>query len=227
MHHALNPDQYRGVFGSDGEKYAKDVQEIIDFGTSGHAAAFISEAIQVNALRSFIQAYKGTSLILYYRWWYSKYSKYSKLSIKHFKWQGVGGILELAPGYLPAVYKSIRQADGLCIADEVQSRFARRGCHFWGFEAHGVVPDIITVAKVTNYSANPVLTWQRRGFRVQLADAMASTSLPALRDRSVGVQPPLLVKHWGGGGCFQTLGWKEDNTQTLGVSRLLPLNIKA
>ena len=52
---------------------------------------------------------------------------------------------------------------------------------------------------------------------------MASTSLPALRDRSVKVQPPLLVKHWGGGGCFQTLGWKVDKTQTLGVSGLLPL----
>lgn len=47
VHHALNPDQYRGVFGSDGEKYAKDVQEIIDFGTSGRVAGFISEAIQV------------------------------------------------------------------------------------------------------------------------------------------------------------------------------------
>lgn len=47
MHHALNPDAYRGVFGSDGEKYAKDVEEIIDFGTSGRVAGFISEAIQV------------------------------------------------------------------------------------------------------------------------------------------------------------------------------------
>jgi len=47
VHHALNPDQYRGVFGSDGEKYARDVQEIIDFGTSGQVAGFISEAIQV------------------------------------------------------------------------------------------------------------------------------------------------------------------------------------
>lgn len=47
MHHALNPDQYRGIFGSDGEKYAKDVEEIIDFGTSGRVAGFISEAIQV------------------------------------------------------------------------------------------------------------------------------------------------------------------------------------
>ena len=69
----------------------------------------------------------------------------------------------------------------------------------------------------------PVLTWQWRGFRVRSAAAVASTSLPALRGRSVGVQPPLLVKHWGGGGCFQTLGWKVDKTQTLGVSGLLPL----
>ncbi|KAG1338106.1 alanine--glyoxylate aminotransferase 2, mitochondrial [Cocos nucifera] len=106
VHHALNPDQYRGVFGSDGEKYAKDVQEIIEYGTSGQVAGFISEAIQ-----------------------------------------GVGGILELAPGYLPAVYKIIKKAGGLCIADEVQAGFSRTGSHFWGFEAHGVVPDIVTMAK--------------------------------------------------------------------------------
>ncbi|KAL6574519.1 hypothetical protein OROMI_011804 [Orobanche minor] len=106
VHHALNPDPYRGPFGSDGEKYAKDVDDLIQFGTSGHVAAFISEAIQ-----------------------------------------GVGGIIELAPGYLPAVYSSIRKAGGLCIADEVQSGFARTGSHFWGFENQGVVPDIVTMAK--------------------------------------------------------------------------------
>ncbi|KAK4407666.1 Alanine--glyoxylate aminotransferase 23, mitochondrial [Sesamum angolense] len=61
--------------------------------------------------------------------------------------EGVGGIMELAPGYLPAVYDSIRKAGGLCIADEVQSGFARTGSHFWGFEAHDVVPDIVTMAK--------------------------------------------------------------------------------
>ncbi|XP_030538663.1 alanine--glyoxylate aminotransferase 2 homolog 3, mitochondrial-like [Rhodamnia argentea] len=106
VHHALNPDPYRGVFGSDGEKYARDVQELIEFGTSGNVAGFISEAIQ-----------------------------------------GVGGIIELAPGYLPAVYSSIRKAGGLCIADEVQAGYARTGSHFWGFESHGVVPDIVTMAK--------------------------------------------------------------------------------
>lgn len=60
----------------------------------------------------------------------------------------MGGIIELAPGYLPAVYSSIKKAGGLCIADEVQAGFARTGTHFWGFEAHGVVPDIVTMAKV-------------------------------------------------------------------------------
>ena len=50
VHHALNPDPYRGMFGSDGEKYARDVQDLIDFGTSGHVAGFISEAIQVSAM---------------------------------------------------------------------------------------------------------------------------------------------------------------------------------
>lgn len=47
VHHAVNPDPYRGVFGADGEKYANDVQDLIDFGTSGHVAGFMCEAIQV------------------------------------------------------------------------------------------------------------------------------------------------------------------------------------
>jgi alanine-glyoxylate transaminase/(R)-3-amino-2-methylpropionate-pyruvate transaminase len=49
VHHAVNPDPYRGAFGSDAEKYARDVKEIIEFGTTGHVAGFISEAIQVRA----------------------------------------------------------------------------------------------------------------------------------------------------------------------------------
>lgn len=50
VHHAMNPDPYRGVFGSDGEKYAKDVHDLIQFGTSGNVAGFICEAIQVTFL---------------------------------------------------------------------------------------------------------------------------------------------------------------------------------
>lgn len=55
----------------------------------------------------------------------------------------------MAPGYLPVVYNAIKKAGGLFIADEVQAGFGRTGSHFWGFEAHNVVPDIVTIAKVT------------------------------------------------------------------------------
>ena len=54
MHHALNPDQYRGVFGSDGLKYARDVDDIVTYGTSGRVGAFIAEAIQVHILLFFL-----------------------------------------------------------------------------------------------------------------------------------------------------------------------------
>ncbi|GMP24501.1 hypothetical protein CsSME_00001749 [Camellia sinensis var. sinensis] len=107
VHLALNPDPYSGVFGSDREKYARDVEDLITFGAPGHVAGFISEAIQ-----------------------------------------GVGGIIELAPGYFHVVYSSIKKVGGLCIADEVQSGFAHTGSHFWGFETQGIVLDIVTMAKV-------------------------------------------------------------------------------
>lgn len=71
--------------------------------------------------------------------------------------------MELAPGYLPAVYKTIKKAGGLCIADEVQSGFARPGSHFWGFEAHGVTPDIVTMAKVI-ISQNILVIHQQLGY---------------------------------------------------------------
>ncbi|GLU17887.1 hypothetical protein SLE2022_342350 [Rubroshorea leprosula] len=106
IQHALNPDPYRGEFGSDGKRYAKDVEELIQYGTSGRIAGFFSEAIQ-----------------------------------------GVGGIVELAPGYLPVAYDIVRKAGGLCVADEIQSGYARTGSHFWAFESHGVIPDIVTMAK--------------------------------------------------------------------------------
>ncbi|MBM4112904.1 MAG: aspartate aminotransferase family protein [Phycisphaerae bacterium] len=60
---------------------------------------------------------------------------------------GVGGAIEMPPGYLIEVYSSVRAAGGLCIADEVQTGFGRTGDAFWGFQNHGVTPDIVTLAK--------------------------------------------------------------------------------
>lgn len=50
IHHVLNPNPYRGAFGSDAQRYAEDVQDHIDHGTSGKVAGFIAETIQVCAL---------------------------------------------------------------------------------------------------------------------------------------------------------------------------------
>lgn len=36
---------------------------------------------------------------------------------------------------------------GLYMADEVQSGFGRTGDHIWGFEADGVVPGVVVMAK--------------------------------------------------------------------------------
>jgi len=61
--------------------------------------------------------------------------------------QGVGGTVVLPDGYLRHAYAHVREAGGLCIADEVQPGFGRTGTHYWGFETQGVVPDIVTMAK--------------------------------------------------------------------------------
>jgi 4-aminobutyrate aminotransferase-like enzyme/Ser/Thr protein kinase RdoA (MazF antagonist) len=40
-----------------------------------------------------------------------------------------------------------RAAGGLFVADEVQTGFGRPGSHLWGFAAHGLVPDVVTLGK--------------------------------------------------------------------------------
>ncbi len=60
---------------------------------------------------------------------------------------GVGGQIPLPPNYLKEVYKHVRAAGGVCIADEVQVGFGRVGDAFWGFELQGVVPDIVVMGK--------------------------------------------------------------------------------
>ncbi len=110
IHHARTPYPYRGPWPLDdpeaGRRYAEDVADLIQHGTSGQVAGFIAESIQ-----------------------------------------GVGGAVEYPPGYLQAVYQSVREAGGVCIADEVQAGFGRLGSHFWGFQTQEVTPDIVVMAK--------------------------------------------------------------------------------
>jgi 4-aminobutyrate aminotransferase-like enzyme/Ser/Thr protein kinase RdoA (MazF antagonist) len=59
----------------------------------------------------------------------------------------VGGQIFFPDGYLAAVYQYVRQAGGLCVADEVQTGYGRTGTHFYAFEAQQVVPDIVVLGK--------------------------------------------------------------------------------
>lgn len=58
-----------------------------------------------------------------------------------------GGQIVPPDGFLAAAYKMVREAGGLCISDEVQVGCGRPGSTFWGFQLHGVTPDIITIGK--------------------------------------------------------------------------------
>jgi len=57
------------------------------------------------------------------------------------------GTLEAPKDYFKEVYRRIRAAGGLCIADEVQAGFGRTGEAMWGFENYDVTPDIVTMGK--------------------------------------------------------------------------------
>ena len=57
------------------------------------------------------------------------------------------GVVEPPPGYLAEVAGIVREAGALFIADEVQPGFGRTGRNFWGFEADGLLPDIVTTGK--------------------------------------------------------------------------------
>ena len=61
--------------------------------------------------------------------------------------QGVGGFVVPPDGMLGVMKPILDEYGILLISDEVQTGWGRTGEHFWGIEAHGVTPDIMTFAK--------------------------------------------------------------------------------
>lgn len=57
-----------------------------------------------------------------------------------------GGVIDPPPGYLARLAELVRARGGLVIVDEAQTAFGRLGTMF-GFEADGIVPDIVTLSK--------------------------------------------------------------------------------
>ena len=61
--------------------------------------------------------------------------------------QGVGGFATPPDGFFAAFKEVLDEYGILLISDEVQTGWGRTGEHFWGMDAHGVVPDAMTFAK--------------------------------------------------------------------------------
>ena len=89
-----------------------------------------------------------------------KYAGYLRRAIDELNHRGVkpaafvidtivssSGVVQPPTGYLRKAAEIIRSAGGIFVADEVQPGFGRTGEHFWGYEADGFVPDIVTMGK--------------------------------------------------------------------------------
>lgn len=127
--HAMNPDPYQGIWGGD---HCRDspVQ------TNRHCDC------PPHRCYGGEKYYEQLENILKYSVARGKLAGMFAESI-----QGVGGTVQFPTGYLKKAVDLVRANGGVFISDEVQTGFGRTGTHFWGFEGHGIVPDIVTMAK--------------------------------------------------------------------------------
>jgi len=61
--------------------------------------------------------------------------------------QGVGGFVVPPDGFFGALQEVLQEYGILYVSDEVQTGWGRTGEHFWGYQAQGVEPDLLTFAK--------------------------------------------------------------------------------
>ncbi len=61
--------------------------------------------------------------------------------------QGVGGFATPPDGFFGSLQKVLSNHGILFVSDEVQTGWGRTGEHFWGYQAHDIVPDMLTFAK--------------------------------------------------------------------------------
>lgn len=57
------------------------------------------------------------------------------------------GVFSDPAGFLRPIVDEVHRAGGLYVADEVQPGFGRLGESWWGFQRHGIVPDMVTIGK--------------------------------------------------------------------------------
>jgi len=131
VHHVMLPDTYRGLWGDPGHRDCPVRPKGV--GLPSETEAKRVEDLYLEQLEEVIKFSlpKGKSIAAFFA-----------ESI-----MGVGGVTQYPRGYLKRAFERVREQGGVCISDEVQTGFCRTGEHFWGFQGHDVVPDIVTMAK--------------------------------------------------------------------------------
>lgn len=126
--HVMNPDPYQGIWGGsacrDSPVQTKRECQCQDYCQAGDAYyTQLEETFKFSLPRGKVAAMFAESI------------------------QGVGGTVQFPKGYLKRAAALVKSNGGLFVADEVQTGFGRTGEHFWGFESHDYLPDIVTMAK--------------------------------------------------------------------------------
>ena len=134
--------------------------------------------------------------------------------------QGVGGFSSPPDGLFGAFAEVLAESGILFISDEVQTGWGRTGDHFWGIQAHGVTPDMMTFAKglgnglaiggvvargelmdalgansISTFGGNPVSTVGARAVLDYLVDHDLQANAATLGERLLGGLRDVAAKH--------------------------------
>ena len=103
--------------------------------------------------------------------------------------QGVGGFATPPDGLFGAMKEVLDQHGILFVSDEVQTGWGRTGEHFWGYQAHGLVPDAITFAKGlgNGFAIGGVVA------RAELMDAIGANSISTFGGNPLAATAALAV----------------------------------
>ena len=134
--------------------YHGNTKAIYEISTSDNAASKLAEYV---VTVPFPDTYRGE---FHGQGAGEKYAGYVQQAVDELKRRGIklaafvidtiissGGVVQPPRGYLKAAAEIIRNAGGLFVADEVQPGFGHTGEQFWGYEADGLIPDIVTMGK--------------------------------------------------------------------------------
>ncbi|KAL9907353.1 alanine--glyoxylate aminotransferase 2, mitochondrial [Glossina fuscipes fuscipes] len=130
IHHVMNPDPYQGLWGG---SHCRDspVQVNRECNCKKNGSCLASDMYYKELEQTFLHSLPC-----------GKVAGMFAESI-----QGVGGTVQYPRDYIKKAANLVRANGGLFISDEVQTGFGRTGEFYWGFEGHGIIPDIVTMAK--------------------------------------------------------------------------------